>query len=96
MEKDAGKEVFLGLATVRIAGRQRPRNTQRVQTQVIGGSRDHQLVKDVSYKRELRDSNVMRHTISIASTSDANVSTGRDNKAFTDEQCANAEGKSKF
>ncbi|VDK81712.1 unnamed protein product [Litomosoides sigmodontis] len=94
MEKDAGKEVFLGLATVRIAGRQRPRSTQRVQTQVISGSRDHQLVKDVSYKRELRDSSVMRHTISIASTSDTNFSTGQDNKAFTDEQCVNGEGTS--
>ncbi|KAL4001723.1 putative GTPase activating protein for Arf family protein [Acanthocheilonema viteae] len=95
MEKDAGKEVFLGLATVRIARRQRPRNTQRIHTQVISGSsRDHQLVKDIGCKRELHDSNVMRHTIGIVSTSDANVSTGQDNKAFTDEQCMNGEGTS--
>ncbi|CAG9535979.1 unnamed protein product [Cercopithifilaria johnstoni] len=95
MEKDAGKEVFLGLATVRIAGRQRPRNTQRVQTQVISGpSRDHQLAKDIGFKRELHDSNVMRHTVGTVSTSDASVSTGQDNKAFTDEQFINGEGTS--
>uniref|UniRef100_A0A0R3RV20 Centaurin-gamma-1A n=1 Tax=Elaeophora elaphi TaxID=1147741 RepID=A0A0R3RV20_9BILA len=96
MEKDTnGKEVFLGLATVRIAGRQRPRNTQRVQTQVISGSsRDHQFGKDVGCKKESLDSNAMRHTVGIASTSDASVSTGQDNKAFTDEQCMNGEGTS--
>uniref|UniRef100_A0A914WK39 Uncharacterized protein n=1 Tax=Plectus sambesii TaxID=2011161 RepID=A0A914WK39_9BILA len=36
MEKDAhAKEVFLGLATVKVPGRQRPRVTQRAQTQPI-------------------------------------------------------------
>jgi hypothetical protein len=36
MEKDANvKEVFLGLATVKVPGRQRPRTTQRAQTQPI-------------------------------------------------------------
>lgn len=36
MEKDAhGKEVYLGLATVKVPGRQRPRATQRAQTQPI-------------------------------------------------------------
>ncbi|VDK60680.1 unnamed protein product [Anisakis simplex] len=41
MEKDTnGKEVFLGLATVRVAGRQRPRATQRAQTQPITVPRD--------------------------------------------------------
>nr|CRZ22818.1 BMA-CNT-2 [Brugia malayi] len=95
MEKDTnGKEVFLGLATVRIAGRQRPRNTQRIQTQIISGSgRDNQLLKDIGCKKELHDSNVVR--VGVASTSDANVSTGQDNKAFSDEQqCINGEGTS--
>ncbi|VDK87176.1 unnamed protein product [Onchocerca ochengi] len=96
MEKDAnGKEVFLGLATVRVAGRQRPRNTLRIQTQVIPGcSRDCQTVKDVGCKKELLDSTIIRHTFGTASTSDTNVSTGQDNKAFTDEQCTNGEGTS--
>ncbi|KAM3724553.1 Centaurin-gamma-1A [Dirofilaria immitis] len=96
MEKDAsGKEVFLGLATVRIAGRQRPRNTQRIQTQVIPGcNRDCQTVRDAGCKKELTDSNIVGHTIGTASTSDTNVSTGQDNKAFTDEQCTNGEGTS--
>lgn len=94
MEKDAGKEVFLGLATVRVAGRQRPRNTQRIHMQAISGSgRDQQqLVKDVGCKKELHDSNTIRHSTGIASTSDASGSTGQDNKAFTDEQCTNGEG----
>lgn len=98
MEKDAnGKEVFLGLATVRVAGRQRPRNTLRIQTQVIPGcSRDCQTVKDVGCKKELLDSTIIRHTFGTASTSDTNVSTGQDNKAFTDEQCTNGEGEIKI
>lgn len=95
MEKDAnGKEVFLGLATVRVAGRQRPRNTHRTQTQAIPApNRDLQNTKNVSYKRESLDPSVARHTIGVASTSDASASTGQDNKAFTDEQCTNGEGK---
>ncbi|EFO18325.1 hypothetical protein LOAG_10171 [Loa loa] len=96
MEKDTnGKEVFLGLATVRIAGRQRPRNTQRIHTQMIPESnRDYQFVKDVSCKKESHDLNVMRHTVGVASTSDISISTGQDNKAFADEQCMNGEGTS--
>lgn len=96
MEKDTnGKEVFLGLATVRIPRLQRPRNTQRLQTQIIAGSsRDCQLVKDVGCRKELHDSNGMRQSVGIASTSDASIPTGRDNKAFTDEQ--NGDGKILF
>uniref|UniRef100_A0A915PJ78 Centaurin-gamma-1A n=1 Tax=Setaria digitata TaxID=48799 RepID=A0A915PJ78_9BILA len=96
MEKDtSGKEVFLGLATVRVAGRQRPRNTQRVQTQIIPEfSRDYQISKEPTCKKELTDSNIARHTFNMASMSDASVSTGQDNKAFTDEQCTNGEGTS--
>ena len=54
MEKDSnGKEVYLGLATVRVSGRQRPRGTQRSQTQPITASRELEAVKEA--KRESFD-----------------------------------------
>ncbi|VDN32749.1 unnamed protein product [Gongylonema pulchrum] len=90
MEKDAsGKEVFLGLATVRVAGRQKPRNTHRTQTHVLPG-RDLHNNKNAGTKQ--RESLDPRLALSIASACDA--STGQDNKAFTDEPCTNGEGTS--
>ncbi|VDN34975.1 unnamed protein product [Gongylonema pulchrum] len=87
MEKDAsGKEVFLGLATVRVAGRQKPRNTHRTQTHVLPG-RDLHNNKNAGTKQ--RESLDPRLALSIASACDA--STGQDNKAFTDEPCTNGE-----
>ncbi|KHN72116.1 Centaurin-gamma-1A, partial [Toxocara canis] len=67
MEKDAsGKEVFLGLATVRVAGRQRPRGTQRAQTQPITVPRDVQGgSKESASKRESLDPTNTRRTAGL-------------------------------
>uniref|UniRef100_A0A915CBT6 Gtpase-activating protein centaurin gamma n=1 Tax=Parascaris univalens TaxID=6257 RepID=A0A915CBT6_PARUN len=65
MEKDAsGKEVFLGLATVKVAGRQRPRATQRAQTQPITVLRDVHTSKEsgASKRESLEPSSTRRAT----------------------------------
>ncbi|VDM96822.1 unnamed protein product [Thelazia callipaeda] len=98
MEKDTnGKQVFLGLATVRIAGRQGPRTTQRTQMHLIpGSSQDYHISKDTgNCKRDSFDPSMMQqHTMSIASTSEMGISTLHENKAAIDEQCVNCEGTS--
>uniref|UniRef100_A0A0N5ANW4 PH domain-containing protein n=1 Tax=Syphacia muris TaxID=451379 RepID=A0A0N5ANW4_9BILA len=74
MEKDSsGKEVYLGLATVRVSGRQRPRVTQRSQTQPISSSRELESVKENANKRESLDSASARRNGGMMATYDCNA-----------------------
>ncbi|VDD90081.1 unnamed protein product [Enterobius vermicularis] len=71
MEKDSsGKEVYLGLATVRVSGRQRLRGAQRSQTQPISATRELESVKESTSKRESFDPAAARRATGMVTAYD--------------------------
>lgn len=94
MEKDAsGKEVFLGLATVKVAGRQRPRATQRAQTQPITVPRDVHASKESASKRESLEPSSTRRTTGLVTAYEFLGQETTSNRAPSAGQTTPGEGK---